>query len=601
MEAPTLLKHHKLHPDDKKTWDEAYCQEYQGLVDIDTWEMISEEDYQNMKHIVGTLLPTMAISTIKYDGNGKPVRAKYRIVALGNLAPHDWSKNDCFAPVLSQLELRLITAMAARDKRLPKTGDITQAFCQSYLPFGKDYICRPPAGCPITPKNMYLRLKKTLYGLKHSPRHFYDLAVKTLLSIGLKQHESSSCLFYGTLIPGQPPLYLGLYVNDFIYYSTSDKVEQKFEKDFQSKLDMDLNGRVLHFLGINFKTKQHEDGHVSILLSQEAFIDTLATLSGLDGDGISEPKTPYRSGYPVDKIPDETYKENTQYKLNHLLRVLVGSLNWLALSTRPNIATITNMLAKYSNNASKGHIEQAKRVIKYLQGTKTMGISFTSYDRDQLSSFVKFPINSSTVTCLTDTNWGPQDQSTPSPTNNEDLDIFKSRSISGYLIWLGGPLHWVSKRQSITARSSAEAEIYATDECVKQLQHLSFLVEGFHLHEEIMKSPTAVYNDNAACVNWSKSKTTKGLRHIQMRENAVRENVEKDFITVRHISGKYNLADLFTKEDKDPEHFIRLRNFILTDKLEERVTNNNIESCNSQSPDVWQLNASTLGQSQGGC
>ena len=72
MEAPTLLKHHKLHPDDKETWDEAYRQEYQGLVDIDTWEVISEEKYQNMKHILlGNLLPTMAISTIKYDGNGK--------------------------------------------------------------------------------------------------------------------------------------------------------------------------------------------------------------------------------------------------------------------------------------------------------------------------------------------------------------------------------------------------------------------------------------------------------------------------------------------------------------------------------------------------
>jgi hypothetical protein len=259
--------------------------------------MISEEEYQNMNHIFGTLLLTMAISTIKYDGDGKPVQAKYRIVTLGNLDPHNWSKNDCFALVLSQLELRLITAMAARDKRLPKTGDITQTFCQSYLPQSKDYICHPPAGCPITPKHMYLKLKKTLYGLKRSPRHFYDLAVKTLLSIGLKQHKSSTCLFYGTIIPGQPPLYLGLYVDDFIYYSTSDKVEKKFEKDFQSKLDMDLNGRVSHFLGINFKTKEPKDGHVSILLSQIAFVDTpLTTLSGLDGDGISEPKTPYCSG-----------------------------------------------------------------------------------------------------------------------------------------------------------------------------------------------------------------------------------------------------------------------------------------------------------------
>ena len=59
-------------------------------------------------------MPTMAISVIKYDGDGKPVRAKYRIVALGNLDPHNWTKNDCFAPVLSQFELRFLAAFAAQ-------------------------------------------------------------------------------------------------------------------------------------------------------------------------------------------------------------------------------------------------------------------------------------------------------------------------------------------------------------------------------------------------------------------------------------------------------------------------------------------------------
>jgi hypothetical protein len=50
-------------------------------------------------------MPTMAITTIKRDDDGNPIRAKYCIVALGNLDPYQWTNEDCFAPVLSQLEL----------------------------------------------------------------------------------------------------------------------------------------------------------------------------------------------------------------------------------------------------------------------------------------------------------------------------------------------------------------------------------------------------------------------------------------------------------------------------------------------------------------
>jgi hypothetical protein len=48
-----------------------------------------------------------------------------------------------------------------------------------------------------------------------------------------------------------------------------------------------------------------------------------------------------------------------------------------------------------------------------------------------------------------------------------ELPLFVSRSMSAFFVDLLGPLHWLSKRQTVTARSSAEAEIYATNECVK--------------------------------------------------------------------------------------------------------------------------------------
>ena len=148
----------------------------------------------------------MAISTIKYDKCGKPKRAKYRIVALGNLDPHEWSRSDCYV-----LELRIITAPL-------KSGDVKQAFVQATLPPEENYVLKPPPGCYLTSPNTHWLLKRTLYGLKRSPRHWYDRAAEQLNKIGLKQSKHSPCLFYGAIVPGKPPYILGfMLMTSFIF------------------------------------------------------------------------------------------------------------------------------------------------------------------------------------------------------------------------------------------------------------------------------------------------------------------------------------------------------------------------------------------------
>jgi hypothetical protein len=82
-----------------------------------------------------------------------------------------------------------------------------------------------------------------------------------------------------------------------------------------------------------------------------------------------------------------------------------------------------------------------------------------------------------------------------------------------------------------------------------------------------MPSTNIIYNDYKACVNWSKTCTTKGLRHIQMKENRVRENVQNSFVCITHVGGKINLADLFTKEMKDTSHFVELHDLMLCPQI----------------------------------
>ena len=113
----------------------------------------------------------------------------------------------------------------------------------------------------------------------------------------------------------------------------------------------------------------------------------------------------------------------------------------------------------------------------------------------------------------------------------------------------------MSKRQTFTARSSNQAEIGAIDECTKTIQQITNILQDLNLHQLHCQAPVTIHNDNAAAVQWSHNMTTKGLRYIQIRENAVRECIQANLIDVQHIGGKLNPSDIFTKEDKDVAHF----------------------------------------------
>jgi hypothetical protein len=227
--APSSLKHHhSMDSSDKEIWDAAYCEEYDGLASIPTWEVLSESQFKLLSKGCKPL-PSMAISTIKYDSNNQPKRAKYRIVVLGNLDYHNWSKASTAAPVMSQLELRFLTALAVFHKRTLKNCDVKQAFVQSSLPPEEEYFVRPLVGCPKSPPGTYWKLIRSLYGLKQAPKLWFEKLSSHLKSMGLKSSPNSPCLFFGTLVEGEAPIYVGIYVDDIIYFSPSDATEKEFE------------------------------------------------------------------------------------------------------------------------------------------------------------------------------------------------------------------------------------------------------------------------------------------------------------------------------------------------------------------------------------
>jgi hypothetical protein len=114
--APSSLNNHcKLNDNDQSIWNAAY----DGLVSLPKWEVASEAEFEHLSK-GRKALPTMAIATIKYDAHNCPKQAKYRIVVLGNHDPHLWSKDATAAPVMSQLELKIITSPAVFHRHVLK-------------------------------------------------------------------------------------------------------------------------------------------------------------------------------------------------------------------------------------------------------------------------------------------------------------------------------------------------------------------------------------------------------------------------------------------------------------------------------------------------
>jgi hypothetical protein len=146
---------------------------------------------------------------------------------------------------------------------------------------------------------------------------------------------------------------------------------------------------------------------------------------------------------------------------------------------------------------------------------------------------------------MSDANWGPRDATQTK--SKQELTLFVSCSMSAFYI--------------------DEAEIYATDECLKFLLELVQLLEFLQVKQLFMPTTSIIYNDNQACINWLKRCTTKGLHHIQTKENRVRENASSDFVQIHHINGKVNLADLFTKEMQDTTHFVELRDIMMKPRI----------------------------------
>ncbi|XP_051127611.1 secreted RxLR effector protein 161-like [Andrographis paniculata] len=117
-----------------------------------------------------------------------------------------------------------------------------------------------------------------------------------------------------------------------------------------------------------------------------------------------------------------------------LFRSLVGSLIYLTY-TRPDIAFAISVVSRYMNDPRKNHFAAAKRILRYLQETRKLGVLYGKENDCNLVGYV-------------DSDWAGS--------------IDDRKSTTGYIFCRGkSPISWCSRKQRTVALSSTEAE-YST-------------------------------------------------------------------------------------------------------------------------------------------
>ena len=174
-----------------------------------------------------------------------------------------------------------------------------------------------------------------------------------------------------------PMAIITVWVDDLLLFASPDELMKQTKLDLHSKWEVTDLGKPTKIIGIEIT--QTDD---SITISQKAYVESILQCEGLNE--MSRSTTPMYPHIKLEPNPDG----NEGNRSNSFARLL-GELQFLANSTRPNIAFAMNRLAAYTTNPSLQHVTALKQILRYLAGTKNLGITYskTSINPNNNSNF----------------------------------------------------------------------------------------------------------------------------------------------------------------------------------------------------------------------
>ena len=328
----------------------------------------------------------------------------------------------------------------------------------------------------------------------------------------MKPLDSDPCVYIAKR--GNDTLLLAVYVDDMLVISQNllwiSELKEKLKIPFELK---DL-GEVRQCLGMEFTMKEGK-----IRIAQKQYTEEVLSRFGMEN---SKPvSTPLDPGTKLVK-PDSCLREELE---EYPFRELIGSLMYLAVGTRPDIAFAVNSLSQYNTCYNKEHWVAAKRVLRYLKGTTNHGITFKK--------------TGIVLEGYTNADWA-------SCTNDR-------RSYTGFVFILGGTaITWEAKKQRTVALSSTEAEYMALSEAAKEAMYLRRFLEKVGVK---LKQPTVVWNDNQGAQKLARNNVFRSrTKHIDIRHHFIREVLQDAYIRIDYMTSNEMMADVLTKGLAGPKH-----------------------------------------------
>ena len=484
-------------------WREAIHKEISALISFGTWRVIRRKDVPSTT----TISTTRWVFDVKLGPDGRIERFKARLVARGN----EQSDNDfeeTFAPVFRLDSLRILIALAARYGLLAHMLDASNAFVGSDL--DKPNCMEIPEGLqdfdPDATEGMVLELRKSLYGLRQSANLWHRKITNFLMKIGFRPTTADPSVFINNR-----GLIIALYVDDVVIFGREEKEISEVKKKLKEFHPMTDSGIVNKLLGIRFTWGRDR----SIRLDQESYASQI-----LEEFGMAECK-PSRTPISPSVQLSDTDSSRLGRSDHKLFRRLIGRLIFLVTATRPDISYAVNQLSQFLAEPRQVHLAAAKHVLRYIQATKDYGLVFGAKGRQGLVAYA----------------------------DSAYANSVRSRSTTGFVFMINGsPVTWNSRKQTVTAQSSTEAEYMAVSEAAKQAIWIRHFLYSIGKETVYNMAPTTIYEDNQGAIKLADNPVNHPkTKHIAVRYHAIREHIANGEIRLEYLPTDRMVADGLTK------------------------------------------------------